>query len=143
MPVRPLTAKEESAISYYCDPTSESFNNWAKSYLKAGYSSCKNYQANADKVRAKNVVKAGIEAYKAKLAVRTARTVDSVDDMYKEAYDLAKSSKQPSAMVSAVTGIARLYGMDKDNDTSDTKSEEIDANQKIEAHRLAQIRLTS
>jgi hypothetical protein len=132
MIARPLTAKEESTIEYYCEPTSETFNNWIRSYVRAGYSSSKGYQGNAERVRAKEVVKAGIDAYKARTANRTARTVQSVDDMYAEMYTLAKSLNQPSAGVSACTGIARLYGMDKDNDTSDTKTVEIEANQ-IEA----------
>jgi hypothetical protein len=38
--------------------------------------------------------------------------------MYNAAYTLAEETKQPSAMVSAVTGIARLYGMDKDTQTT-------------------------
>jgi hypothetical protein len=42
-------------------------------------------------------------------------TVEKVQAMYQKAYDLAEGTKQSSSMVSAVTGIARLYGMDKDN----------------------------
>ena len=47
-------------------------------------------------------------------AAKSETTVESVQAMYQEAYDLAQTTKQASSMVSAVTGIARLYGMDKD-----------------------------
>lgn len=112
---RPLTAKEQSAIEYYCALDSDTFNKWGQSYLKAGYSKCKGWERNAYLVRHKDVVEAGIEAYKGKGGAKTARTVESVDAMYEAAYNLANTGNQPSAMVSAVTGIARLYGMDKDS----------------------------
>ena len=44
--------------------------------------------------------------------------MQSIDAMYQAAYDLAESTKQSSSMVSACTGIARLYGMDKDVQTT-------------------------
>jgi hypothetical protein len=47
-------------------------------------------------------------------AEQSERTVQSIDTMYQRAYDLAETTKQSSSMVSACTGIARLYGMDKD-----------------------------
>jgi hypothetical protein len=51
-------------------------------------------------------------------AVKSETTVESVQKMYQAAYDLAKTTKQSSSMVSAATGIARLYGMDKDTQTT-------------------------
>ncbi len=42
------------------------------------------------------------------------RTVAGLDKLYASCYDQAQANNQPSAMVSAVTGIARLYGLDKD-----------------------------
>jgi hypothetical protein len=135
MAERTLTAKEQSTIEYYCSIDSDTHNNWGQSCLKAGYSKCKGWEVNAMRVHNKDIVIAGIEAYKAKSANKTARTVESVDDMYNEAYDLAKTSNQPSAMVSAVTGIARLYGMDKDTQTTIEQPVELDANQLDEARK--------
>ncbi len=40
-------------------------------------------------------------------------TVDSLTDEYEDARDLAMSSKQPSAAISATSGKARLHGFDK------------------------------
>jgi hypothetical protein len=42
-------------------------------------------------------------------------TVDDAHNLYKHAYDVAELAKQSGAMVGASTGIARLYGMDKDS----------------------------
>jgi hypothetical protein len=123
MPIRPLTAKEASTIEFYCDVTSDTFNNWGRSYLKAGYSECKGWERNGYLVRNKDVVIEGIAAYKAKSGAGTARTVQSIDAMYQTAYDLAQETKQSSSMVSACTGIARLYGMDKDTQATDTPTD--------------------
>lgn len=120
---RQLTAKEQATIEYYCAIDSDSHNNWCKSYLKAGYSKCKNYEANAKRVRDKDIIQVGIEAYKAKTVAKTARTVASVDAMQQAAYDLAMKLNQPSAAVSAGTAIARLYAMDKDNQLNDDQPE--------------------
>ena len=38
-------------------------------------------------------------------------TVDSLTDMYYDAFNLAKRTAQPSAMISAVTGLAKLHGL--------------------------------
>ena len=59
-------------------------------------------------------VKEAIAAIDAKGAEKQERTIASLDLMYAEAYALAKRCNQPAAMNGAVTGIARLYGMDKD-----------------------------
>lgn len=42
------------------------------------------------------------------------RTVAGIDKMYQAAHDVAIACNQPAAAISAITGIARLYGMDKD-----------------------------
>ena len=109
--IRPLTAKEQSAIEFYCETTSETFNNWGQSYLKAGYSKCKGWERNGYLVRNKDVVVAGIEAYKGKAKAQTARTVQSVDAMYQAGYDVALAQSNPSGMATNTTGIAKLYAM--------------------------------
>jgi hypothetical protein len=59
-------------------------------------------------------IKAAIRAIDAKSAEKQERTVEQLDAMYLEAYELGRKCKQPTAMTGATTGIARLYGMDKD-----------------------------
>jgi hypothetical protein len=93
-------------------------------------------------VRHKKLVIEGIEAYKGRKGAETARTLQSVDAMYQAAYDLAESTKQSSSMVSAVTGIARLYGMDKDNQTTTDTPTELTAEQADQANRAANVVLS-
>lgn len=62
----------------------------------------------------KEPIKKAIEAFEKDMRLSSEMTVEKVQAMYKEMYDLSKTNNQPSAGVSAVTGIARLYGMDKD-----------------------------
>lgn len=83
---------------------------WAVGYSKAyARSYCGQMWANPR-------LKAAIARLDAKQGAKQARTVENLDEMYQEAYNTSKGLNQPSAMVSAVTGIARLYGMDKDNE---------------------------
>ena len=63
---RVLTAKETSAIERYCNPDSKTYNNWCQSYLKAGYSECKGYQANAIRVLHKDYIRQAVSDYRAK-----------------------------------------------------------------------------
>lgn len=42
------------------------------------------------------------------------RTVKDLDRMYQKGYDVAETQKNPTGMATNTTGIARLYGMDKD-----------------------------
>ena len=64
------------------------------------------------------LIKAAIARIDAKMQAKSERTVESIDAMQQEAYDLAMRIKRPSAAVSAGTAIARLYGMDKDAGSS-------------------------
>jgi hypothetical protein len=143
MPNRPLTAKESSAIEFYCNIDSDTFNKWGESYLKANYSKCKGWERNAYLVRHKDVVEAGIEAYKGRTGARTARTVESIDDMYQAAYALAEATKQSSSMVSAATGIARLYGMDKDTQSNPDQPLPLTKEELDQANRAANVVLAS
>jgi hypothetical protein len=77
-------------------------------------SSCKSGRAVED-VYGNLRVKAAIKAIDEQRSAENGRTVHELDQMYQKAYNEAMALKQPSAAVSSVTGIARLYGMDKDN----------------------------
>jgi hypothetical protein len=74
-----------------------------------------------------------IRAIDGAAAARSERTVKSVDAMYQDAYDLASTSNQPSAMVSAATGIARLYAMDKDSQANPDKPQDLTPEQHQQA----------
>lgn len=59
-------------------------------------------------------VKLAVSRIQAVQVTKTGMTVDKVQQMYLEDRELARSCRQSGAAVSATTGIARLYGMDKD-----------------------------
>jgi hypothetical protein len=87
-------------------------------------------------------VKEAIACIEARNAASATMTVDKVQSLYQAAYDLAEETKQSSSMVSAATGIARLYGMDKDASTDQARVEQLDAKQAEQANRIANIVLT-
>ncbi len=64
-------------------------------------------------------VKAAIARIDKEQAEIGQRTVAGLDKMYADCYTEAQANKQPSAMVSAVTGIARLYNMDQPEGKAD------------------------
>ena len=67
----------------------------------------------------------------------SAARLAAVQAMYQTAYDSAQGLNQPSAMVSAVTGIARLYGMDKDNQVETETAKPVSAEQVDEFRAMA------
>jgi len=110
----PINDKQQAFINEYMI----NGHNASQAYKKA----YPNTKAGWNKLSARLMAKEGIKKVIAGLmAVSGAiaeRTVQSVDKMYQQAYDLASTGNQPAAMVSACTGIARLYGMDKDVQTT-------------------------
>jgi hypothetical protein len=94
-------------------------HNKPQALIAAGY---KPSYANSGKgtgLYQKQAVKDAIAAYEADMRVDSAMTVERVQQMYLDAIDLAVKNNQPSAAVSGITGIARLYGMDKQTTVSE------------------------
>lgn len=91
----------------------------------------------------KEVVIKAIAAYEADMRVDSTMTVAKVQSMYEEARQLAITNNQPSAAVSAVTGIARLYGMDKDTQVTTELPTELTPDQVQEATRAANVVLSA
>ncbi len=71
-------------------------------------------------------VKAAIARIDAKQAEIGHRTIAGLDKMYQNAHDVAETMKNPNAMATNITGIARLYNMDQpaDGDTTQPLSPE-------------------
>ncbi len=86
----------------------------SKALITAGYS--KHY-ARAGKGLAlfnDDRVIAEIAQVQSEARIKAGTTIEDVERMYDEDRTLARALKQPAAAISAVTGIARLYGLDKD-----------------------------
>ena len=98
--------------------------NKPKALITVGYSESYANSGKGTRLYGKKAVKEAIAVLEAKMGAEVGRTVQSLDLMYQQAYDKSLSSNQPSAMVSAVTGIARLYGMDKGVTITDTADDD-------------------
>ncbi len=111
---RPLTNKQKAYVIEYCTNGYNASQAYKKVYpkVKSGYNS------HGSRMMAKDGIKQAIAKYMTKVEAKGERTRESLDAMYQDTYDQATTLKQPSAAVSATTGIARLYGMDRDGDTA-------------------------
>ena len=97
-------------------------HNGTQAAIRACYS-----RRTANEQAARLLAKVSIKDYIARLeaahSVQADMTVEKVQQMYLDAIELAVSNNQPSAAVSGITGIARLYGMDKDASTDKQEAE--------------------
>ena len=116
--------------------TNAKHNAFIAEWLTNGHNASEAYRTAYPKVRsgwnkhssrlmARDDIKEEIKRKQALLVISTEMTVAKVQSMYQTAYDLAEETKQSSSMVSAVTGIARLYGMDKDANTDKQEPDQI------------------
>ncbi len=108
---KPLTAKEDAAIEFYCNPASETFNNWCQSYRKAAYAQCTGWKTNAIKVLHKNYIQAAIQAYRDKNRVEVEHNREISLRKLQRAYDIALEQKNPSGMVAAVREADDISGL--------------------------------
>ena len=112
---KPLTAKEAEFLEYFEDVGNKvTYHNVKRSYMAAyPNSSEKAAESNGIRLIRKDKMDKAITAKRVERAEKADRTVQQLDAMYVEDRELARSLKQPSAAVSATTGIAKLYGLDK------------------------------
>ena len=104
-----LTAKEQSAVEYYLDPDSESYNNWEQSYLKAGYKEYNGWERNAITVRHKPHVNGRIEERRAEIRAETGWSVARSQRALLRICKQAETINQPSAAVSAIVALNRRF----------------------------------
>jgi hypothetical protein len=100
----------------YSDFASKYVNNGlngAKAARDAGY---KEHSARSIACQLLTIpyVKDEINRLQALEAKKAGFTIQDAHQLYTHAYAMAERTRQSGAMVSAVTGIARLYGYDKD-----------------------------
>lgn len=107
---RPISDKQQSFVDHYC---TDANHNASMAYRMAGYSHL-GANAHSSNLVAKSSIKQAITTKQAKLRTEKGFTVDDVHKLYERAFDLAEDKHQTGSMVGAATGIARLYGMDRD-----------------------------
>ena len=101
-------------VEHFC---TDALNNGSLAY-KYAYPLCKSgHRQNAQRLITKDYIKQAIADYKAEIRAKKGFTVEDVHKLYEGAYELARAKHQTGSMVGAATGIARLYGMDKDAGT--------------------------
>ena len=111
--------KDKSTVNAIAREFTSNGRNKTSALKAVGYKSSYYLGGRSDKaVWGNERVREAIAKIDAETAKKASRTVQQLDDMYAEDRTLARDLKQPSAAVSAVTGIARLYGMDKNADTA-------------------------
>lgn len=88
--------------------------------LAVGYSQNYAKSGKGCKVYDNTLVKQAISSLEVKSAKKAVMTIERVQTMYEEDREFASKVNQAGARVSATTGIARLYGMDKDAGGKDT-----------------------
>jgi len=143
---RAFTAKEAAAIEYYCNPASETYNNWCQSYLKGGYRECTGWETNAIRVLHKDYIQAEIGEYRGRNGAEMVhnRNVSLIN--LDTAFILAQSQKNPTAMIGAErekNSISNLHsstvfdGHDKPNELTPDELEVLRA----DAKRLTALKL--
>ncbi len=89
------------------------WQNATKAAIEAGYKP-KYARQQASDLCTVPYIKQAIFDKKVAMAEKAGFTIATAQIEYEEAREMAKQTQQPAAMVSATTGKARLYGMDKD-----------------------------
>ncbi len=103
--------KAQAIAAEYCTNGFEK----VKALLAMGYAKSYANSKRGLKLYDNDSVKLAVKRITALATAKTGMTVQRVQTMYEEDRDFASTVNQAGARVSATTGIARLYGMDKDN----------------------------
>jgi len=111
-PKTKLTAKETAAIEYYTEPSSETRNNWSKSYLRAGYSKCKGWERNAATVHSKNHVKAAIKEIRANIGQKISVTREYCIE---KLVNIVENSKNEANITRAIVAIGDFAGYHREH----------------------------
>ena len=134
-----LTAKENAAVEYYCSPTSDTRNNWCRSYLSAGYSHCKGWKTNALRILAKGYIKTAIKAMRnnigEKIAVSREYCIDKL-------YNIVEQSNNERNVISAITVIGDFAGYKREsapNQEREQARRDIIAKEKNALDRIQQL----
>lgn len=100
-----LTPKQKKFIDEYLKDL-----NATQAAIRAGYSEKTAYSIGQENLK-KPEIKKFIELSQSESSSRSMTTVDTIDEMHKEAYKVAKEIGQPSAMTAAAANLAKLHGL--------------------------------
>lgn len=115
---RKLTLQREEFLRLLFSP--EIMFNASEAYRIAYPKAKGGHNRLAGQLMANNDIKQAIAKKRAEISKETGMTIEKVQQMYQEDRVFAKTVNQAGACVSATTGIARLYGYDKDNNLKES-----------------------
>ena len=136
-----LTPKEHATVEYYTNPTSETRNNWSKSYLKAGYSQFKGWKRNAARVAAKSHIKKAIKVKRDKITSEMEVTREYCIEKLVQIVENSKSDRNVISAVNAIgdfTGFKREKSLNPEREAA--KAQKMSAEEKELASELARKR---
>lgn len=108
---RSLNLSQKDFVEHLC---TDALNNASLAY-RMSYPKCKSgVRQAARNLLTKAYIAKAIAGKKAEIRKKTGFKIEDVHQLYERAYEKADCCNQTGAMVGATTGIARLYGMDKD-----------------------------
>ncbi|KKM73897.1 hypothetical protein LCGC14_1405770 [marine sediment metagenome] len=114
--------KDQSTVEAIAREFTSNGRNEEEAMLTVGYSKSYARSGLGHRIYADIRIKAAIARIDAVQAQIGHRTVKNLDLMYQSGFDIAKIQKNPAAMATNATGIARLYGLDKDNEVGGDKA---------------------
>jgi hypothetical protein len=107
-----LNLMQADFVEHLC---TDALNNASLAY-RLSYPKCKSgVRQSARNLLTKTYIRRAIAVKKAELAKKTGFKVEDAHALYQYAYEKGDLRDHTGAMVGAATGIARLYGMDKDS----------------------------
>lgn len=131
----PINDKQQAFINEYM----VNGHNATQAY-KTAYPDCTSgHKQNGSRLLTNDDILKAIAGLMAELGAEAGYTVTQCQEEYEQARQLGISLNQPSAVVSAVTGKARLYGFDKDNQVNDDQTKEIDQSKAEQARKLIKL----
>ena len=130
----PINDKQQAFINEYI----VNGHNATKAY-KAAYPDNKTPEYSASRLLSNIKVREAIDRDLAKIGAEVGYTVEKCQEEYEQARLLAVELKQPSAVVSAITGKARLYALDKDSQANPDQPLPMTDKQLSECNRAANV----
>ena len=124
--MKKLTVKQEKFCMAFVE-TGDQSEAYRRAY-DAENMSPTNINSKAYLLKANGYIAARIDELMAELQQRHRKTMDDLLDDLEEARTLAAQTSQPSSMIAATMGSAKLLGLDKPAPDDDEKGQELNIN---------------
>lgn len=113
-------------------------HNAGKAYKKAYPNSTSGQDQSASALLSIPKIKAEIQRRQVKLRAKNGRTIAELDIMYETGFDIAVKTNNPAGIAINTTGIARLYGMDKDSGVNSDEQRILTESNRLQIKKIAE-----